>query len=170
MDDGRPHDADAGYEEEPGGAIEVVHPAGDRISPGGEDDARPDDAHRQLPGLGHDQLLRQGLGERVGVGPLSYQHLGEGGVVQDLGVEALQQREGLVGVGGRGVGPLLYVRPLAVTVGRGDVHQRLQLLHPLAEGDDEGDGADVHGESLAEVLVKPHRGRAVEHDLSLRSQ
>ena len=168
VDDGRPHDPYAGDEEEAGGTVEVVHPARHRVLPGGEDDARPHDTHRQLPGLAHDQLLGQGLGEGVGVGSLTYQHLCEARTVQDLGVQALQQRQGLVGLHGRRVGLLLYVRPLTVAVGRGDVDQRLQLLHLLAEGDDEGDGADVHGEGLAQLLVEPHGGSAVEHDLSLR--
>ena len=168
MDHGGPHHADPGDEEEAGGAVEVVDPAGDGVPPGGEDDARPDDTDGQLPPLRHDELLRQGLGEGVGVGSLSYQHLGEGLVVQDLGVQSLEERESLAGLHGRRVGPLLDVWPLTVTVGGGHVDQRLQLLHLLTQSDDEGDRTDVHDERLAEVFIEPDGRRTVENDLCLQ--
>ena len=168
MDHGGPHHADPGDEEEAGGSVEVVDPARDGVLPGGEDDARPDDADGELPPLRHDELLRQGLGEGVGVGSLSYQHLGEGLVIKDLGVQSLEERERLAGLHGRRVGPLLDVGPLTVTVGGGHVDQRHQLLHLLTQSDDEGDRPDVHDERLAEVFIEPDGGGTVEHDLCLQ--
>ena len=97
MDDGCPHDTNTSDQEEAGGTIEVVHPASHGLLPCWDHNTWPHDADRQLAALRHDDLLGNGLGEGVGVGPVADDLPGDDGWVQHLPVHAVQQSHCVLG-------------------------------------------------------------------------
>lgn len=67
-------DSDATPDQQTDRTVEVVHPAGDGILHGGNDDRRPEQDQRQLVLVVVDDLLGQGLGEDVRVGQEAHVH------------------------------------------------------------------------------------------------
>lgn len=120
----RAQDALAARQHQAGGAVDVVHPATERLAPGRGHDGRAHDGHGQAATLLRQEALGQGLRVSICVGPVADELRRD--LVHEIVAHPLDRVDYLLRLHGRRVEHLVDLEAIAIGVGRRDVNERLR--------------------------------------------